>query len=470
MLRTDFSISLGVLIVSAFVIYFLGEMITQLYFIVLLGIIWRSRKDYFWVAIIFIMLNYPGGLFHGGTNKDATQSLPIYVLGPISFQFSQLFAMLIFVKALTRRQSFTFLFRREYQIGAFVFLFLTLVSFFLGVNFESIKNIYFIALSLSLYYSVLFIFRQEQDVIQFFKIIFPFAFVALILQAYTLINEQQLIALFRPGVNAVQGIVAGEMTRPIEMSALLLLCTLGSLYFLASGRYRFNRSYLITVAAISTLSVILSWTRSWFLAYAGMIIVFIMANRRQLARTVQYVAIGFVFVLVIINLSGVMAKQFNIAWSRISTIDNVIASGGKDFKRTDERLPKLIEGIKKSTIVAGAGFGKLYLKYRDAHLGYVNMFFVGGITGYIFYIYFLVSISGKSMMFASQNSLTLTNEIRNILLFLVPILILNTATQFFGFSLGGFTRVFLLALIFAWLSAKITNEIETDTSYYSHAS
>ena len=96
--------------------------------------------------------------------------------------------------------------------------------------------------------------------------------------------------------------------------------------------------------------------------------------------------------------------------------------------------------------------------------------FVGGITGYIFYIYFLVSISGKSMMFASQNSLTLTNEIRNILLFLVPILILNTATQFFGFSLGGFTRVFLLALIFAWLSAKITNEIETDTSYYSHAS
>jgi len=471
LLSNDFSKALGILIVSASVIYFLGGLVAQVYYIILLGIVWRTNKDYLWAAVMFIMLNTPGGLFHGGTTRDATQSLPIYVLGPISFQFIQLYSMLIFVKALIKHQSFTFVFKQEYKIGAFVFIFLVLVSFYLGVNFEAIKKIYFIAISLSLYYSTLFIFRREEYVIQFLRIIFPFAFVALLLQVYTLINEQQLVALFKPGVVSVHGIVTGEMTRPIEMTELLLLCTVGSLYFLSSGRYGFNRKYLIIISAISILSIFLTGTRSWFLGYAGLFFVFILANRKQLKRSLQYMVIGFILVILLLNFSGVLSKQFNIAWSRISTIENFIEQGGAgaELKRTDERLPKLIEGIKKSTIVTGVGFGELYLKYGDAHLGYINMFFVAGITGYIFYIYFLVSIWGRSLMFASQRSLILRNEVRNILLSLTPILIINSATQFFGFSLGGFTRVFVIALIFAWLNAKITDEFHNDKFEYNHA-
>ena len=100
--QTDVSRIIILFLFSAFVIYFLQPFLARVYFILLVFGFWYSKKDYFWFAFIFLLIEQPAGFFSGGTASDL-QRLPLYtVASGVSFAFYEIFILVAFLKALVK--------------------------------------------------------------------------------------------------------------------------------------------------------------------------------------------------------------------------------------------------------------------------------------------------------------------------------------------------------------------------------
>jgi hypothetical protein len=393
----DFFELLLYLMAAVVLIYYIPAPFNKILFLGVLPLAWRTKRDYLWLAFFFILEDMPGGLFSGGLVGDPYR-LPIYNLVPnISFTIREIYLLLLLIKVLFKSVYKQNLqknyFKKELSLLGYYLIVLLFISTFLGMTFEGYKGFYKICLNLTLFISVPMIFYKRYYFVKFLSILFPFAFIALLFQIYSLTFGQQLIAILKPGVSSVQGVLSGtgraiEWQRPIEMVHVLLVCFTGSLFFLHKGNKNFKSGYLITINLLSFLSIFLTGTRTWFLALIVVYLYFFMSRLQQISSVfIKNIFIVSAIAIVIGFIPLIQDQIFN-AWDRLSTLENFaegdITAGGT-VSRFDVRGPRVMEGFRESTIITGAGFSKIFYKYQDGHVGYQNMLLNTGIIGMLLF-------------------------------------------------------------------------------------
>ena len=185
------------------------------------------------------------------------------------------------------------------------------------------SNVFKLSLSLTLLYSLFYLINSEDQLVKFLKIMFPFAFVALALQIYVLVNGEQLISIVKPGVTNVHGsynISGGEdvWIRPIEMAHAMLITFTGSLFLLISKPHNLNRQYLVLVNLISFLVILMSGTRSWVISFClGYITFFFLAGRKTPKLILN--SLG-VMVIVLLMIGGIAIINRQVRKDRKSVV------------------------------------------------------------------------------------------------------------------------------------------------------
>ena len=460
-------IQLCVLILSAaFVIYFIPAPISRILFLLLLPAIWFSKKDYFWLAFFFIIVDKPGGLFSGFLKVDQYR-LPMYeVAAGVSFSITELFYILIFIKVLMKSEILSHppnFFKRELTALIGLFIFLILISFAIGISFNNIKILYRAIIELSLFYSFLRMINSKDNLFNFFSLLFPFAFIAVLLQLYSLINHQQLIALFKSGVISVGGMVEkndqiNTWIRPIELAHVLLICFTGTLFLISYKKHSFNKYYLLIVNFISFFGILITGTRSWVLAFIAGYIFFFAVTYKDTKELFRWVIVSSTLVVVLLVFSPVLQKQVVQIWSRLVTVEDLIkgdVTAHGTLLRLDVRAPRVVQGFESSTIFLGAGFSDHYFNYADGHVGYHNILLNTGIFGSIIFLFFILRLLmfpfGKAVRIITNNPAWL----KITLLPLIILIIINSATQTIGFTLDSPNRVLLMSYAFIMINSSL---------------
>ena len=335
------------LIILAFVLYYIPPPIREYLFLPTLFIAWKSKKDYFWIAFFFLITDVPGGLF-SGMEKIDPYGLPLYRFGDLTISILELFYLLIFVKVLNQprktNQPFNF-FKTELSTVSILFLLLLVVTLVMGASYFSLKYLYKTIIYMTLFYSFFRLIDTKEKLFKFFGIMFPFSFVAVLLQLYTLIFKKQVVALFKPGVISAQGVVdvvAGTNVwiRPIEMAHVLLVTFTATLFLISYKKHYFNKNYLLIINLISFFGILLTGTRSWILALAAGYIYFFVIMYKQTKDLLRWIVISFALIFLLVNFMPVLEKQVEVAWSRFLTIEDLaegdITAGGT-MQRLDVR-------------------------------------------------------------------------------------------------------------------------------------
>lgn len=450
------------------IIYYAGAGLSRLVFLIVLPVVWYSKRDNFWLVFFFILMEMPGGLFSGG-EKDDPFRLPIYTLiSGISFTIQELFIITLLVKALffskIRKLGSDFLFKRELKILGNYLLLLLFISPLMGMSFDSMSQAFKIVLPLTLLYSLPRIINTEEKIIGFLKLLFPFAFFTLGLQVFELMHGQQVISMVKPGVTAVQGVFSttesGGWIRAIEMGHAMLITFTGSLWLLVSKRQNFSRYYLMLVNILSFLVVFMSGTRSWIIAFAAGYFIFIfITGIRSSAIYIKFVIVMLI-VFFLINIIPTIHNQVLNALSRVKTVETVVQgdiTGGGTISRYDVKAPGVMRAFWSSSVIFGAGFSDLFFDYSNGHIGYHNILLNAGITGLL--IFFLIIAEILSYPFRLSGKFRGHNKtaFKVSVIPLIILLIINTGTQTIGYTPLGINRVILIfyALFLIELSRKI---------------
>jgi hypothetical protein len=451
---------------SAFLVYYVPAVISRWLFLLFLIPMWRSKNDFFWFAFLLILLDRPGGLFSGRGLVDVYQ-IPVYNLIPqMSISFYEVCIFLFFIKAVFKKRFShyrSFVYKNWYRNLGIYLIILIFISLFLGMSIDAMRNVYRIIISLSLYFSAVFIFTKEEDVIGFFKAIFPFTVVSFLLQIYGMVFHQQLVALFFPGVPIIRGVLAeGELQRPIEMVTVQLLCFFGSFLYLNLRRKVFSNFYLLTINITSYIGIFIMATRSWTLGLTIMYFLYFLFNIKKTRWIFRNVAIGLGLFLLAMYLSPLIKNQIDQSWTRMETMELIFKgdlTAGGTLSRLTERGPRVMEGFSKSTIVFGAGFSDLYFEYADGHVGFQSILLNTGIIGFVLLLSFAFTLFLKPYNISKKVDVRsdLKSILKNLSLLIPTIMVINSGTQFWGYSNFGLERVLLLT-VYISISSVYINE------------
>lgn len=446
---------------STLAIYFVPAPFNKFLFLGLIPLALRTKKAYFWFAYLLIVLDQPGGLFYGGSADDPLR-FPLFTLySGFSFGLDEILLIILFIKAYQRRRfnpNIIGFFKSWMQLFALLFVLLVLVSPILGMGIESIKYLKKAIIYLSTFYTLLYGFSRS-EVERLLALLIPFTFFALFFQLFSLANQYQFIHLVRSDIQSVQGefnkTALVVVDRPIEMTTIVLLNFVSTLYFLQQSLIPFSRRFLITINLLSFVAILMTATRSWFIAFVIAYLLYFLFLTKIFSFRSIYTSIGiFLASLVLLVAVPTVRDQVNSAFTRLSTITafakgDITAKG--TLKRYDIRAPKVVSGIKKSTILLGAGFSKLYMEYDDFHVGYHNMFLNMGLIGCILVLAFALKLA--TILFQLRRFKSIWGV---PLLGVIILLIINSGSQTLGFNVTLPSRYLLQSLVFALLAKTVS--------------
>lgn len=460
------------LALAAFLIYNVPASLNRIFFPLFLILFYRSKNNYIWLAFFFIILEEPSGLYSGGLTIDELR-LPAYTIMPkISIGFEQLFIITALVKTLKYKISFSpiALIQQNLKRLGIYFIWLVIVTIAFGISFNGARNLYKIAVNLTLFYSMFFLMRQESDFISFFRLIFPFAFLSLALQSYSLLAGHQLITSYKPDIISTQGILGIEgINRPIEMPHLLLLSFFGSLYFLANGNKYFLKIYLVLINLVSYFAIFLTATRGWIVAFTvSYILFFLFIPSKSIKIAIRYFAI-FLLALVLLFSFSIFKNQYNSVSERVSTLKLLVQGDitlGGTVGRYNIVAPQLLEAFKESTILFGAGFSDYYLANANSHIGFHNFLFNAGIVGIILLGFFLCKLIFYPLTINARLHLynPYKGAIKVFSIAIIALMLINNMSQFFGYDVG-LNRIFSSAVILFFLSNQISKALSFSDDY-----
>lgn len=458
----DYTVLFFALGAAIVLVYFVPVALNRVLFFIYIYLFYKSDKDYIWIAFIFIVHEYPGGLFSGEEGKDIMR-LPLYTILPgISFTFQQIFTLTALFKSIKRNaisNLYPFIENNLFKLLIF-FVFLILIGIGLGVTFNIIIFLINVIINLTLFFSIYRLFANETDYINFFRVLIPFGFIVFLLQLYAASAGQPLINYFKPGtINLLYRPETGGV-RPIESSFLTSLLFFFSMYFILWKKKYFNKNLLIVLNIITFFSIILGATRSWFIMFVMFYLLIVMFITGKMRNTVmRYGIVGIIAILFIFS-SDLFVNQLNISIKRLSTLELVAEgdiTGGGTVQRFDIRAPRLIETFyNESTIIFGAGFSELYALKKDPHVGYHNLLFNTGIFGIILFASFLGSLIMNT--FGINRKLKSNNPYKGVLKIfpatIISMLFLNVGVQVFGYDVS-YSNLFLITYILYFLNNQI---------------
>ena len=439
--------------ISLVIIYKLPNIIGTVFQLLLLIAFWRSKRDYFWLAFVFIIVNSPGSIF---SSSDPLHSFYLFnssIFGNLYFWIPFLFLALYKAKKIEINYPYYFLNKILFIIG-FYFLFLLAVN---GIY----KWSAIVRLTLPWFFLFLLpkLLVSYEDYAKFFNLLFSFVPFVLITQLYKLTTATDFAVLLggigNPAVNASHDVFeSGTALRPVAGIYIPFLSLLGTTFFLTIKKNKyFSNNYLLVITLLSVLSIFLTATRSWLISAVIIVIFYSFVNFNSSIRSSIRYALVAIIVIITVSTIPEFSRQSELALNRYETINYIIegdVTAGGTLKRFDVRGPKVMAHFYERPIL-GWGFGEEGASYSDGHVGHQNLLMHGGILGYLLFVFLWLLFIQK--MIKSKKLLKRENPNFNIPLilisFFIGIHIINISVQWFGFLTSfssGFTIAFLFSL------------------------
>lgn len=463
-------------VVSVFVVYFLPFAINQLFFIIIVALSYNTKKDYFWLAFFFILMDAPGRLFTGGDIAD-TKRLAFYSFSSgITLQFNDILMLVLLMKVVLKKGRSFFVFRRDIVFLLVYAVLVMLYSSELGMNNSSLIQTLRILFSWSLFFIIPGLLLSEEDYNSFNRLIFPFVFVAIASQIYTYL-EGNYFAYVLKGVALVDQRLlrltenSSEAMRASDSSFILLYSFTMSLFYMFSKKNVYDKKYLAFVIGTAALSVLLSATRGWIIAFAIILFLTWISTRSSKKYLISLGISSIVVVLIMTLFIPAISYQLGNTFERLETLaaiakGDVTAEGS--LARMDVRGPKVMAKFWENPLL-GWGFSNKYYDYTDMHVGQQNMLLNLGIVG--FAIFSLIFVKWCFRIYLTSKAKPIIavygkNHI-NILLFslLGLYFIHTTSSKAWGYDIS-MTHLFFYSLILQFFNllykkAKMLNPIKT---------
>jgi hypothetical protein len=415
------------------------------------------------------MIDPPGGIFP----QDFNYGLP-FIKG-INVRFIEVFIYVAFLKALKQKNKFHSVFIRSYQLLLILTVLLLLFTFLLDSSVLSLVIVVKWLFVWSLLYSIPKLISSFDEWIFLFRMAFIIVFIAFVSQLFHMALGYAPAVLL--GTNYDPIMIYGEVranftpvksvlneVRPISSSYIILMAFVGAMFFLKYKRKCFPQIYLYLVIIISYLSILITATRGWFIAFSLVIFIYF----AFIQKIKKIAAISIIVTILIPSLLSVpiIRKQLLGSFKRLSTIESV-AQGDLSAGGTNARDTYSIDLLKKweESPVLGWGFSEYFKNYGNGHAGLANMLFSVGIIGYLVFIYFWYKLFftpvtvNKRISFVNpfKGSLTVFS-----LAFLILLILHATSGQQFGIYLSFGGEIFSQTLFYCYSSFFITMALNAD--------
>jgi len=452
-------------ILSVIIAYYSPQEVKIIYQLVLLYLFYKTKKDFLFIALIFIIVSRPGGIFAGDYTYTIIKNTPI---GNLFFEM--VFVIIAALKALKVKTVKNDFFLKEI-ILILILYFVLLIAVF-GVY--KMPAIFRLTLPWLFLFIIPRLFTRIEDYARFFNIIFYFTFVVVVFQIVNIVTGRTFAGLLGDtGYLTIVSKLSGteELLRPTEGLTISFLALLGAMFFQNYQKHIFSQKFLNIIIVFAFFSIVLSATRGWILAALFILLIYLLFSSRKKVATIFGFALSVTLVIVALSFTPIIQTQTDKAIKRFETI-LLLAQGdvtaGGTLRRIDERAPRVMKKFNESPIV-GSGFGQDAIDYSDGHVGNQNLLLHTGVVGFGLFTLLLVSFIFK--LFKLNEILSNKNNFKSvhlpIILFLLGLIIIHsTSVQVFGY-LTNIDIGFLLCFLFAfanfvyWESLKEEKRLKT---------
>jgi hypothetical protein len=425
-----------------------------------------SKKDYFWFALVFILIDAPGRLF---ISWDPVHILPYFALaGPNrSIFFGEIFLVVSLIKAIKNKIRVPrYFFKVPLLMLGLYFIFEMINSFLIGIDYFKLFRTLRFTLPFLLYFIIPTFFREEQHYRKFFNILFLWTFVVLGVQIFELASGYKLNILLGGTLPTEFVDTNEEFYRPFYSHFLVTLCFIMSLFYLTEAGS--NKRFLIGVLGACSLIVSLSGTRGFILAFLLILILYTIFVSRALYTTNLFrVLLLFIVFIALMNSFPSVNERLAKSFQRLQTVESLVQgdiTAQGTLQRLSERSPRVMKKFMENPIV-GFGFSNEGAEYFDEHVANQTMLLSSGLFGYGLFLFSWLYFVGYILLL--NNSLNQYNPYKKrILVFVIGFVglffIHSTSGRIFGYLIRenyiGFALLFFLVYAnFIVQRAKVYN-------------
>jgi hypothetical protein len=469
-LQKDIYHFFGIFALAIIFIYLLPNILAFVFFGYILISFWNSKKNGFWFALIFLFIDPPGDLFP----SDYNYGLPFIPI--LNLRFQEVFCYVALIKSIKNRNKFYSIYSREFVILLFTMGIIFLYSFLIE------KSLYSSIISLkwvfvwTYIYSISILMNDIKEWVLFFRFMFILTFVALGSQILYLIlghppsyllgtnfspmmdyGEKALLQFDTSAINQIE-------VRPIGCSYIVLTALIGSMFFLQLKTSPFKRNYLLIVMILCYLSIILTATRGWFIAFSAALIIYMI--RYNLLKSIYKIGAVIVILIPILLKINVFKLQIEGAFNRLMSIGNVakgdISAGGSNARG---EYSEILFNLWRESPIFGYGFTEFYKENGNGHAGHANLLFHVGIVGMFAFIIFWYKLF--YLPIRMNNVLNQKNPYKNSLftfsIFFITLFILHSTSGqqwgfYLNFGMGTFGQIFYYCYSSFFINEAIKNE------------
>lgn len=403
------------------------------FFLSTLVLSFLSKKNYFWIAFFFLILQTPAWFFLYSPNYHLPMifAIPGFSLTPID-----IFTIVMSVKFIIYRKHIELKLKVPFIILLIYFIF----SFFLGgiVFSTSLDAIGGFARTVIYIIWIVFIvafLKEIEDIFKFLELMLPIAFFILFSQIYSILNGgAELISLFNPEAGTIISLntLTGEVRAGIGGFLALFCCYFSAFFLTQFEQNKKRKRYYYIITVVCFLSVFLSATRFAFGVFLLIALVIYSKKLKELPKIIIFVA-GTMLVLMLLVKFGVFSETYlrTSLWDRISQVFDFVAGKGAQidtFASRLEQLQYMAKGIWQSPFF-GYGFSDESVRYFNNNWGFPNTLIMFGFFGFLLFIFLFKSY--LTIIIATSRKAYVNPEMKAALKVLLA--------TFLGMLLGYFT-------------------------------
>jgi len=458
--KKDIFLFLILFVLSVISVYYFPPFLNKVFFLLLLTIAFASRKDYFWFTYFIIIVSGPMRLFedYGGA---VIHRIPEYnLIGNYGLTFIELLLIVFFIKAKIKGRKNNLILSKYYHLVFALIGFLVILSFLYGIEMSSFIGYARKFLIFTLFYSFPRLIREKDFIFMFkiFSVLTLLTFINQVLTASVGFNLADEIA----GKHWVEFFFMDTQYLRAYDSVLSQFFTfIFGLTLYSMKKPPINPKFLLFIIGISFLSIFITGTRGWMVAFSVVVILYILFVKKRKAKVITngIVALMLIFILASFFTPIQLLLRSNV--ERLSTLTSVIQgdlTAEGTISRLNVRLPKVVEGIKRNPIL-GWGFSETYAKYDDGHVGFANQVLQSGIIGTIVLVIFLAKfwLLNKNIEKRLPRNNNFKNSLLSLNLGMISLIIIHfTSTQIFGFSMH---QIILTMVIVYFLLADVWQKL-----------
>jgi len=433
-------------------------------FTFLLFLLTKKQYDYIYLIMVFLYNNAPGGLFSNGLITIDTLGLKIPIIG--------IFSIVVLIKLLFSKKTINsnFFFKSSLYFYFCWLFFLLIEGFVFGIEGggkSGGRYIFYYSLTFIIF-PVFFIVPQILNnytlILKTFKILSVLLVVNFLTQLYNIFTLNDLNTIFGGATYIdTDEIIEGEvvLSRPLYFVQGSFFCLFLSMFLLFYEKKKRKKKYLLFVLILSYLTIFITATRGWFIAYSFFIFLSIFSsilNNFQNFRLFISISIIAVFSFITIYSSDKLSKHLDSTFGRLETTlligEGDLTAGGTNIRLTERNDPVMARFYEKP--ITGWGFSKVGIETLDGHVGNQSILMTSGIVGFFIFIFILLQITIKLFILSKISNL----ENKKVAIYIIIIslfaliIIHSSSAQVFGYlryvrdyGLGAFFVAIFLSIV-----------------------